>query len=154
MKVAVYTKQVLGDQLSAAQYERFQQKGSDIMRSVHHAPGFVRLVPQPTDDRERTYDTARVSSTLSIWDNIVSLYTFTYQLAIHRQAMREFRGWTVESPFRHVMWWIEDDHDVTWAMALTRMATVTEQGPTPVAFAFPLVFDEYGAHVSLPHIRL
>ena len=84
--------------------------------------------------------------TLTVWKSIQPLYRFTYS-GIHKQALQDRNKWFENHPDKqpsYVLWWTEMVKDVSWMEAFNRYSYYLQNGPTPFAFDFKQLFDEFG----------
>ncbi|KOO47522.1 DUF3291 domain-containing protein [Priestia koreensis] len=84
--------------------------------------------------------------TLTVWKSIQSLYGFTYSDQ-HMKALRSRNKWfgsLEERQPNYVVWWTDKVTDVSWREAFKRYDFYIQNGPTPFAFDFKHVFDEFG----------
>lgn len=82
----------------------------------------------------------RLFATVSVWDSLESLKTFTYTDA-HAQIMRRRREWFIKlnSPYI-ALWWIPAGHIPDLAEVTERMDHLRAHGPSPFAFSFTHTF--------------
>lgn len=85
---------------------------------------------------------------MSVWENIESLFQFTYKTA-HAKMISSREEWFPSLTARHmVLWWIEDGHVPTLDEAAEKLGLIRDTGPSPDAFDFNLPFDEKGRPIS------
>jgi hypothetical protein len=86
----------------------------------------------------------RVTSTLSIWQDVESVSIFAI-LGVHSEALRRRHEWYPDVDYpNHVGWWIDDDHVPTWAEASERIEYLHDNGSTPRAFSLRSAHDTEG----------
>jgi hypothetical protein len=82
-------------------------------------------------------------STLSLWENLESLFAFAYS-GIHAEALGRAADWFVEKQWpAYVLWWAETVPE--WREAVIRFEQLHDRGPSPQAFNFKTPFDRHGA---------
>ena len=105
---------------------------------------FPRLFTDPYDDQW-------APSTLSLWQDMESLWAYTYS-GIHAEALTQARDWFQKGNWPPlVMWWT--DHRPDWAEAITRYHHLHDKGPGPYAFGFRQPFDHSGAALRLDRAK-
>jgi hypothetical protein len=113
--------------------------GLDAMNALADAsPGFVwRLAEGPEGDATtvRPLD-PDVIVTMSVWDSVEALRTFSYRSA-HLDYLRRRRDWfrPHDLPASLVLWWVPAGHLPTVEEACERLALVAG-GASPKAFTF------------------
>ncbi len=79
--------------------------------------------------------------TLSIWESIEAVKSFTYSGA-HDTALHRRKEWFVSPQWpNYAMWWIDDETQPTFAAASERLETLHTQGSTSFAFDFKRPFS-------------
>jgi hypothetical protein len=118
--------------------------GLDTINALADAsPGFVwRLAQGPDGDATtvRPLD-PDVIVTMSVWDSVESLRTFSYQSA-HLDYLRRRRDWFLphDFPASLVLWWVPAGRIPTVEEACERLKLVAA-GPSPEAFTFRRTFS-------------
>jgi len=102
------------------------------------APGFVWRLQ--TDDGNATAikvtDDELFIVNMSVWDSVESLADFVYRSA-HTPFLRRRAEWFERSTTPYLaLWWVPAGTVPTLDDAMTRLAHLTERGPSPVAFTF------------------
>ncbi|MFD6417782.1 DUF3291 domain-containing protein [Streptomyces sp. NPDC060194] len=93
----------------------------------------------------RDDDTDTRASTLSVWQDLESVYAYAYS-DLHLHALRNRREWFVALPHRlYAAWWLPEGTVPTWQDACDRLARIDTLGSTPEAFDFRQAYDETGA---------
>ena len=88
-------------------------------------------------------------STLSLWQDLPSLFTFVYA-DIHLEAMKYARLWFDRHAWPpYVLWWVEDGHIPAWAEGVERLEYLHDNGVSSHAFDFRQPFDENGNPTEL-----
>ncbi|UGY91987.1 DUF3291 domain-containing protein [Streptomyces gobiensis] len=93
----------------------------------------------------RTTDTDSRASTLSLWQDLESVFTFVYS-GLHRSTLRRRHEWFVKPEWpTYAAWWVADDSVPTWDDACRRLELLHDSGPTPDAFNFHHPFTAEGS---------
>ena len=123
MRLAFFTFGVLRASFDDPSVEGFVERVPGIFGSVEGAGGFIDRARIGADGQltevgrwgewevpsfaQSTPD--RAAQTLSVWEDIESVYVFGYQ-GVHSEALRRASEWVEEGACpSHVAWWIEDD---------------------------------------------
>ncbi|MEH7380947.1 DUF3291 domain-containing protein [Bacillus sp. JJ1533] len=145
--IAIYTVGRLKHPYDHPVSREFYEMGYKVMRQAYVSGHLIEDfssegVPLPKEANMNDYHVL----TLTVWDNLHSLYRFTY-LGKHSQALRNRSRWMEPYQEKHlpyVLWWTEKVKDVSWEEALTRYNYYSQHGPSPFAFDFKNAFDENG----------
>lgn len=144
----------------------FHALNDPVLRMVDQAPGLIARsgyasdpVPEPWG--EEVYPEFYVErgdgwspATLSLWQDIESLFAFTY-FGLHSTALKRGREW-----FQHphwpplVMWWHGDTENPTWSEGVHRHKHLHVHGPTSFAFTFKQPFDVDGGAMKLDTAKI
>jgi hypothetical protein len=97
----------------------------------HVLPSFV-----PPDRLEN------IAQTLSLWEDLESVYAFSYSGGLHTEAMRRRAEWfhTPDHP-TYAAWWVADDHQPDFVEGTRALELLHVNGPTPGSFNFKQPFD-------------
>jgi hypothetical protein len=114
---------------SVLNYETLEQSWGQIV-----LPSFV------PPERE-----ANVAQTLSLWEDLESVYAFTYSAGVHSEALRLREEWfrPPDHP-NYAAWWVGDNHQPDFIEATRALETLHANGPSPAAFNFKQPFDAEG----------
>ncbi len=97
----------------------------------------------------RTDETDSRASTLSLWTDLDSVFSFVYS-GLHRTALAQRHDWFLKPEWpTYAVWWVGDDEIPTWADACARLEHLHDHGPTPFAFTLRRAFDADGAEVRV-----
>lgn len=97
----------------------------------------------------RTAGTDQRASTLSLWQDLQSVFDFVYS-GLHLGALKKREAWFKKPEWpTYACWWVGDDETPTWADASARLEHLHDHGPTPRAFTFHRCFDEAGRPASV-----
>jgi hypothetical protein len=115
-------------------YETMHQSWGEVVRASFVPP-----------ERE-----ANIAQSLSLWEDLESVYAFTYSAPIHTEALRMREDWfhAPDHP-NYAAWWVADDHQPDFVEATTVLETLHLNGPTPDAFNFKQPFDADGRPTRL-----
>ena len=110
------------------------QSWGDIVR-----PGFVPPEREPN-----------IAQTLSLWEDLESVYAFTYSAGLHTEALRLRHEWahTPNHP-NYAAWWVSDDHQPDFGEATRKLEALHASGSSPDAFNFKQPFDAQGRPARL-----
>lgn len=153
--------------------QEFDDRTPDVFSEAEQWDGFIRRAKAVDDhgwmeNYQRDWDVwgpfavprfyldgisrghTKQAQTLSIWQDLRSLWQFAYKGPLHREALRKRMEWFGEQGWPiYVAWWIDDDHQPTWREACARLEHLHEHGSTPHAFDFKTPFDEHGERVQI-----
>ncbi|MFH9657923.1 DUF3291 domain-containing protein [Streptomyces sp. NPDC017248] len=97
----------------------------------------------------RTDDTDSRASTLSLWADLDSVFSFVYT-GLHRSTLSKRHEWFLKPQWpSYAAWWVSDDTIPTWSDASRRLEHLHDHGPSPVAFSFRHPFAADGAPTRL-----
>ncbi|OKK03486.1 hypothetical protein AMK26_18525 [Streptomyces sp. CB03234] len=174
-RIAFTTFNILKEPYGHPVVQEFDDRTPSTFLEAEQSPGFIdRAVA--VDDREdltnferdwgqwgafavprfytggRTAGTDSRASTLSLWKDIESVFSFSYS-GVHRDALRKRHEWFVkpECP-SYAMWWVGDDTVPTWEDACRRIEHLHDHGPTPESFTFHHPFTPDGEPTKLSGI--
>jgi len=113
-----------------------------VNAAAEAASGFVwRFVATPTKPEElHPYTDQRIMVNLSVWEDIESLFDFTYKNKLHTEIMKRRKEWFNEIDFHMVLWWIEQGTQPTVAEADRRLQLLAKDGSSVEAFTFKASF--------------
>ncbi|MCB1887325.1 MAG: DUF3291 domain-containing protein [Rhodocyclaceae bacterium] len=131
--------------IDAPEVSGFASQLDAINALAEGAPGFVwRFVGDTRAGETAVGGDARLIYNLSVWQDIESLFAFTYRSA-HRAPLASRRQWFERREGPHlVLWWVPDGHRPALDEALDRLARLTRDGAVPEAFDFRTAFDGRG----------
>ncbi|GIF10374.1 DUF3291 domain-containing protein [Actinoplanes teichomyceticus] len=114
-------------------------EGVTLMNELaDRSPGFVwRLVGDSGDGTIAAPDDPRTIFTLSVWASLEDLRAYAYR-STHLDYLRRRREWFLPHGHRDslVLWWIPAGDVPTMRQAISRLAQLRADGPTPEAFTF------------------
>ncbi|MGW0563265.1 DUF3291 domain-containing protein [Streptomyces sp. NPDC003016] len=97
----------------------------------------------------RTNETDSRASTLSLWNDLESAFSFVYT-GLHRSTLRKRHEWFLKPEWpSYAMWWVSDDTIPTWSDACHRLEHLHDHGPTPESFSFRRPFTADGTPTRL-----
>ena len=122
----------------------FVRRLAEINGDADGAPGFVWRLQSEAGDATGIAVSADPSFiiNLSVWHSVEELARFVYR-SEHREVMALRRQWfrRHDGPYQ-CLWWIPETHRPTPEEALERLALLTREGATAVAFTFKQPFPQ------------
>jgi len=120
----------------------FVSRLDEINALADRTPGFVwRLQTEEGNATSlRPFDDERIALNMSVWESIEALRAYVYSSA-HAEVLRQRRDWFEK--FERVylaLWWIPAGHIPSIDEAKARLASLEQNGPTPLAFTFKTTF--------------
>ena len=119
----------------------------NVFDDAVNAPGYLEPVLSADKVMPRFYNPDkhfRALVILSIWQDIQSVYTFSYQ-GRHAQALRSRHAWFLKGEWPgYVAWWIADTEKPTFDEGAQRLEYLFDHGSTPYAFNFQNAFTSSG----------
>jgi hypothetical protein len=92
----------------------------------------------------RTNETDSRASTLSLWTDLNSVFSFVYS-GLHRSTLSRRHEWFLKPEWpSYAMWWVSETTIPTWSDACSRLEHLHDHGPTPTAFNFRHPFTSDG----------
>ena len=99
--------------------------------------------------RETEFDRTRIPRTLSLWNDLESVFAFAYS-GSHAEAMSHRKQWFLRPEWpSYVAWWVADGHTPQWSEAVERHQHLFDYGPSPYAFDFKDPFGASGESTQL-----
>lgn len=93
--------------------------------------------------------TERSILTFSLWQNLESVFAFTYS-GPHGYALKRRGEWFPRPKLPgFVAWWIADDHLPPWTEICERYECLTQNGPTAKAFNFSVPYGPDGRRTRI-----
>jgi hypothetical protein len=93
--------------------------------------------------------TMRVLSILSLWEDLESVFAFSYN-GLHGHTFSRRKEWFVATEWPgSVAWWVADDHTPTWSEACERYEILLQSGPSAQAFDFKHAYSPQGHPMPL-----
>jgi hypothetical protein len=97
----------------------------------------------------RTTETDSRASTLSLWTDLESIFSFVYT-GLHRDTLRRRHEWFLKPEWpSYAMWWVPDDTIPTWSDSRQRLEHLHDDGSTAVSFGFRNPFASDGTPTQL-----
>lgn len=106
------------------------------------APGFVWRLKDEAGDATALKPTTDplLLINMSVWEEIESLFTFTYQSA-HTPVMAQRRAWFARFEGAHqALWWVPLGHRPTVEEGFAKLWHLDRYGPSAYAFTFKARF--------------
>ena len=127
--------------IDSPQLQSFVDQLDTINGLAERSPGFVwRWIDESGNPSNGGFDDDLIVN-LSVWDDIDSLFDFTYKTA-HSTVMRDRKRWF--KPMAEagmVLWWVPAGHRPSPEESRQRLQMLHSLGPTANAFAFKNRFD-------------
>ena len=165
-KLAFYTFAVLEEAFRYQHSRGFVDRITGVFESAEQASGFVgradsarhegqdaqwgdplatpRFNARQRDARRENSPDDHEAATLSLWDDLESVYAFAYY-GRHAEALKKREDWFVKPEWpSFVAWWVENGQIPTWEDACSRLELLNNEGPTPHAFDFKTPLDSAG----------
>ncbi len=160
-RIGFFTFGVLKADFGDPSVQGFVDRIADVFDTAEGAGGFVDHASTGKQDwgervSPRFAEGAlnRVTSTLSIWQDVESVTIFAIQ-GVHSEALRRRHEWYPDVDYpNHVGWWIADDHVPTWTEASERIECLHDNGSTPEAFSLRSPFDVNGQPMKVTPSKL
>ncbi|MGJ8626376.1 MAG: DUF3291 domain-containing protein [Sulfitobacter sp.] len=93
------------------------------------------------------------AGTLSLWEDVESVFRFTYG-GLHRRAFDQREKWFREIDYpTHVVWWVPRGTIPTWGDSVERYEHLAKNGPDSFAFNFRTTFDHKGNATPAPKME-
>jgi heme-degrading monooxygenase HmoA len=130
----------------------FVARLDEINALAESAPGFVwRLTGEENNATSlRPYEDEMIIINISVWENLDSLYEFTYY-SNHVEVFRRRKEWFSKMPIYMTMWYVHAGHIPTPQEAKAKLEHLEHYGPTPLAFTFrqPFTVEEMLAYTPM-----
>lgn len=134
--------------LDAPEMKEFVDFLDPVNRFAEESPGYVWRLAAPDGQASSylppAYEDEMIVTNLTVWKDIESLRNFVYQ-TVHNYFLRSRNKWFEQSTeIQTVLWWIPKGHIPTVEEGKERLRCLHENGPTPDAFTFQVLFDSQG----------
>jgi hypothetical protein len=153
-RLAFTTIGVLYETRSHTRSRGFAERSPLVMKAVEASEGFIaRSMLDVTTGYQSWGDMVRpgfvppervsnIAQTLSLWEDLESVYAFTYSAGIHTESLRLRHDWfhTPNHP-NYAAWWVSDDHQPDLGEATRKLEALDANGSSPEAFNFQQPFD-------------
>ena len=166
MPLALYTFGMFLKPSEDPANDDFHELNDKVMLAVDQAEGLIARSgyasdPGPEPWGEEVYPEFYLEhgdgwspATLSLWQDMESLFNFTY-FDLHAAAFKRGREWFQVPKWPPlVLWWHEDQNYPTWSEGVFRHKLLHENGPSAQAFTFKKSFDRKGIPVKLNKSKL
>ena len=170
-KLVLYTFAIFQQPNESKHNKGFHDRNPFVYVSTENSIGFVDRAglswKRNHADRNRNWGVRDVSprflttgehrntaATLSMWDDVESVYAFTYY-GFHAEVLKMRDDWFVKGewpPF--VCWWTGDDESPTRAEGAQRLERLHDNGPTAYAFDFKAPFDADGKPLRMDRRKI
>ena len=170
-KVVLYTFAIFKEPRHSEYNQGFNDRNPFVYVSAENSEGFVDRSGQSWKrnhaDRNRDWGERNVSprflttgahgdtaATLSIWDDVESVYAFTYA-GFHAEVLKMRDDWFEKGDYpAYVAWWISDDEDPIQADGAERLEYLHDNGSTARAFDFKSPFDADGQALRMDREKI
>lgn len=131
----------------------FVARLDEINALAEQSPGFIwRHVSDSRDPAAREYEDTMVLFNMSVWRDVEALHAFTYRTA-HAELFAARKKWFDDAMARMqsrsmALWWIPAGTVPGVQEAKDRLAHLTANGPSAMAFTFKQRFSPDGAAIS------
>ncbi|MBV7262651.1 DUF3291 domain-containing protein [Photobacterium sp. WH77] len=172
-RVCLMTFSILRAPYGDSRVREFDDRTPDVFLEAEQSPGFIDRA-RPVEDIEwmsnyqkdwgrwgpfavpRFYldgiakGHSTQAQTISIWQDLESVFRFAYQGSLHKEALRMRKDWFGKQNWPiYVVWWIDEQHQPNWREACHRLEHLHDHGSTPYAFSFKTPFDATGQHYKI-----
>ena len=165
-KVVLYAFAIFKQPRHSEYNKGFNDRNPFVYVSAENSPGFVDRSGQSWKrdhaGRNRDWGDRNVSprflttgahgntaATLSLWDDVESVYAFTYA-GFHAEVLKMRDDWFSKGDYpAYVAWWIADDESPIQADGAERLEHLHDNGPTSYAFDFKSPFDANGRPLNM-----
>lgn len=97
----------------------------------------------------RTTETDSRASTLSLWADLDSVWSFVYS-GVHLGALRRRQEWFLKPQWpTYAAWWVPEGVVPTWSEACQALEHLHDHGASPTAFTFHQAFAPDGTRISI-----
>lgn len=171
MRVAFTTFAILKQPYGHPDVQEFDDRTPDVFVEAERAPGFIDRAREVSGRELSNFDrdwgpwgrfcvprfytlgretgTDQRASTLSIWQDLPSVFRFVYA-GLHREALKRRSQWFLEPRWpTYAIWWIGDHEVPQWADACRKLEQLHDDGPSPDVFDFKHGYDQHGQPVDL-----
>ena len=170
-QVVLYTFAIFKETRHSEYNQGFNDRNPFVYVSAENSPGFVDRSGQSWKrdhaDRNRDWGDRNVSprflttgahgdtaATLSLWDDVESVYAFTYA-GFHSEVLKMRDDWFSKGDYpAYVAWWIADDESPIQADGAERLERLHDNGPTAYTFDFKSPFDADGQPLSMDRQKI
>ncbi|MFF4710516.1 DUF3291 domain-containing protein [Streptomyces eurythermus] len=166
-RVAFTTFAILKKPYGHPEVQEFDDRTPPTFEQAEHSPGFIARAKEGAGQSHltnferdwgewgrfdvprfytggRTDETDSRASTLSLWTDLDSVFSFVYT-GLHRATLSKRHEWFLKPEWpSYAAWWVSDDTIPTWSDACERLEHLHDHGPSPVAFTFRRPFAADG----------
>ncbi|MBC8280979.1 MAG: DUF3291 domain-containing protein [Chloroflexi bacterium] len=170
-KVVLYTFAIFKETRNSEYNKEFNDRNPFVYVSAENSPGFVDRSGQSwkrnhadrnadwgnRDASPRFLTTGKhrdTAATLSVWDDVESVYAFTYA-GFHAEVLKMRDDWFVKGDWpAYVSWWIPDGETPIQAHGAERLEHLHDNGSTAYAFDFKAPFDADGQPLTMDRQKI
>ena len=162
--VTMLTTGSLFHHLDDARNMKYRELASKIFAELDADKGFLGQSGTESDSSwgrwtvpecyQKEEYTGRTIQTLSLWRDLESMVAYSYH-GIHAQALKRRDEWfpKISLP-NHAIWWIDNEHQPTWAEAAAQYDRIVNNGTSAEAFNMKDLYDANGESVKLNQTKL
>ncbi len=176
-RIALMTFSLLRAPYGDALVQEFDDRTPDVFAEAETWPGFIERAEPEADiawmtnfQKEwgrwgpfavpnfylggTTNGHTRQAQTLSIWQDLGSVWQFTYRGPLHRIALQKRSDWFLDQHWPiYCVWWLPDTGNPAWPDACERLEHLHTEGASPFAFTFKRMFCPHGTPLSAAALR-
>jgi hypothetical protein len=171
-RVAFTTFGILKKPYGNPEIQEYDDLTPDAIEAAERSPGFIARAKEDPEQSQlsnferdwgewgkfdvprfytggRTTETDSRASTLSLWNDLDSIFSFVYT-GVHRSTMRRRNEWFLKPEWpSYAIWWVADDTIPTWSDSRYRLEHLYDHGSTAVSFGFRHPFAPDGTATRL-----
>lgn len=175
MRIAFTTFAILKQPYGNPEVQEFDDRTPDVFNEAEGSPGFIARAKEVSGSElsnfERDWgewgtfcvprfytfgrdtDTDQRASTVSLWEDLASVFNFVYN-GLHLEAFKRRAQWFLKPEWpSYAIWWVEDDHIPQWQEACQKLEQLHDEGASPSVFDFKNAFDQFGNPVSIQALK-
>jgi Domain of unknown function (DUF3291) len=171
VRIAFTTFAILRHPYGHSDVQEFDDRTPDVFLEAENSPGFIDRAKEDIDSGSTNFDrnwgkwgrfcvprfyqlgrdanTDQRASTLSVWQDIPSVFRFVYK-GLHAAALHKRSEWFLDPQWpTYAIWWIPDEYTPQWKEACDKLEQLHDEGPSPKVFNFKRCFDALGNLIDL-----
>ena len=175
MRVAFTTFAILKHPYGHPDVQAFDDRTPDVFAQAEGSPGFIDRAREVSGHELSNFDrdwgpwgrfctprfytygrdtgTDQRASTLSLWQDLPSVFRFVYE-GLHVEALKRRAEWFLDPRWpTYAIWWIAADYVPQWQEACRKLEQLHDDGPRPAAFDFKHCYDERGNRVDIHALK-
>ena len=138
-------------ELDDTRMSRFVEQLDETNAIADASPGFVWRLQSDSGNAAdiKVDEDPSLIINMSVWESVEALFDFAYKSA-HRLVVADRRKWFARPAGAYqVLWWVKAGQHPSVDEALAKLAILTSQGPSVLAFDFKTKFPPPG-HAGMP----